>query len=103
MCPSSPDSDDPRVNPVVDGRASLLGLGCRRVLVCVAEKDILKDRGWLYYQVLNRIGWMGVVEIQETGEEDHAFHLYNLQSEKAKILIKRLAAFFNKDATPLLH
>ena len=50
----------------------------------MAEKDILKDRGWLYYQVLGRIGWMGVVEIQETEEEDHALPLYSLQSEKAK-------------------
>ncbi|KAL3505179.1 hypothetical protein ACH5RR_035020 [Cinchona calisaya] len=74
VCPSNPDHDDPRVNPMVDGGKSLVGLGCRRVLVCVAEKDTLKDRGWLYYQ-----------------------------SEKAQVLIKRLAAFFNRDMPPLVR
>ncbi|KAA8537731.1 hypothetical protein F0562_027279 [Nyssa sinensis] len=89
VCPSSPDNDDPRVNPVAEGAPSLVGLGCRRVLVCVAEKDVLRDRGLLYYQALGRSGWMGVVEIQETEGEDHAFHLHNLECEKARELIKR--------------
>ncbi|KAK2995154.1 hypothetical protein RJ640_025384 [Escallonia rubra] len=45
VCPSNLDNDDPRVNPVAEGGPSLVGLGCRRVLVSVAEKDLLKDRG----------------------------------------------------------
>ncbi|TXG46374.1 hypothetical protein EZV62_028123 [Acer yangbiense] len=53
ICPSNPDNDDPRVNPVVAGGPSLVGLGCRRALVCVAENDVLKDRdtsgSWLSY------------------------------------------------------
>ncbi|KAI9113203.1 hypothetical protein K1719_015728 [Acacia pycnantha] len=48
ICPSTPDQDDPRVNPVAEGSPSLAWLGCGRVSVCVAEKDILKERGWLY-------------------------------------------------------
>lgn len=60
VCPSAPDNDDPRVNPVAKGAPSLVGLGCRRVLVCVAEKDMLRDRGWLYFEALGRSGWMGV-------------------------------------------
>lgn len=96
VCPSAPDSDDPRVNPVAEGAPSLVGLGCRRVLVCVAEKDVLKDRGWLYYEALGRSRWMGVVEIKETESEDHAFHLNDLECEKAKDLIRSLAAFFNR-------
>ncbi|KAE9600047.1 putative carboxylesterase [Lupinus albus] len=51
-----PDNDDPRVNPVAEGAPSLAWLGCRRVLVCVAEKDVLRDRGWLYYNALGRSG-----------------------------------------------
>ncbi|KAJ6400092.1 hypothetical protein OIU84_015698 [Salix udensis] len=47
ICPSNPDNDDPRVNPVAGGAPSLAGLGCKRVLVCVAEHDVLKDRGRL--------------------------------------------------------
>ncbi|KAK0579382.1 hypothetical protein LWI29_025490 [Acer saccharum] len=101
ICPSNPDNDDPRVNPVVAGGPSLVGLGCRRALVCVAENDVFKDRGWVYYDALSKCGWMGVAEIIQTDGEDHAFHLHDLQSEKAKDLIGRLAAFFNRDMPPL--
>ncbi|CAN0922269.1 Probable carboxylesterase 13 [Linum grandiflorum] len=101
ICPSSPDNDDPRVNPVAEDGPGLVGLGCRRVLVCVAEKDVLRDRGWMYYEALGRSGWMGVVEISESEGEGHAFHLYDLEGENADTLIKRLAAFFNRDI-PLL-
>ncbi|GLU04289.1 hypothetical protein SLE2022_214480 [Rubroshorea leprosula] len=97
LCPSNPDNDDPRVNPLAEDGPGLVGLGCRRVLVCVAEKDILKDRGWAYYESLGRSGWMGVVEIMETEGEDHGFHLYDLESEKAQDLIRRLSAFYNRD------
>ncbi|KAK2660356.1 hypothetical protein Ddye_006889 [Dipteronia dyeriana] len=101
ICPSNPDNDDPRVNPVVAGGPSLVGLGCKRSLVCVAENDVLKDRGWVYYNAFSRCGWMGVVEIFETDGENHVFHLYDLQSEKARDLIGRLAAFFNRDMPPI--
>nr|XP_016446428.1 PREDICTED: probable carboxylesterase 2 [Nicotiana tabacum] len=96
-CPSNPDNDDPRINPMLEGEPSLTSLGCRRVLISVAEKDILKDRGWAYYQALGRSGWMGVVEIQETEGVDHVFHLNNLQCQKSKDLIKNLAHFFNRE------
>ena len=102
VCPSAPDNDDPRANPVAEGAPSLAQLGCRRVLVCVAEKDVLRDRGWLYYEALGRSGWMGVVEIEETEGEDHAFHLNDLKCEKARDLIKDLAIFFNKDMPPMI-
>ena len=102
ICPSAPDNDDPRINPVAKGAPSLAGLGCRRVLVCVAEKDILRDRGWLYFEALGRSGWMGVVEIEETKGENHGFHLNDLGGEKAKELIKLLADFFNREMPPLI-
>lgn len=99
LCPANPDNNDPRVNPVSIDGPSLVGLGCRRVLVlvCVAEKDVLRDRGWRYYEALGRGGWMGVVEIMETDGEGHGFHLNDLDCEKAKDLITRLAAFYNRD------
>ncbi|KAG5103673.1 hypothetical protein JHK84_048642 [Glycine max] len=100
VSPEMADNDDPRVNPVAEGAPSLGWLGCRRVLVCVAEKDVLRDRGWLYYNALSRSGWMGVVEVEETLGEGHAFHLYDLASHKAQCLIKRLALFFNRDQPP---
>jgi acetyl esterase/lipase len=98
ICPSNPDNDDPRLNPVAEGAPSLVGLGCKRVLVCVAEHDVLKDRGWLYYEALSRSGWMGVVEIFETQGEHHGFHYRDVECEKSKQLIQRLAAFYKTDA-----
>ncbi|KAK7310489.1 hypothetical protein RJT34_08042 [Clitoria ternatea] len=103
VCPSwvtDNYGDDPRVNPVEESAPSLAWLGCRRVLVCVAEKDVLRDGGWLYYNALSRSGWMGVVEIEETQGEDHGFHLYDLGSNKAQHLITCLAEFFNRDPPP---
>lgn len=100
VCPSMPDSDDPRLNPVAEGAPSLVGLGCGRALVCVAEKDVLRDRGLVYYTALAGSGWMGVAEMFETDGEDHAFHLHDLGCEKARDLIQRLAAFLNRDMLP---
>jgi len=100
VCPESPDNDDPRVNPVAEGAPNLAWLGCRRVLVCVAEKDVLRERGWIYYNALSRSGWMGVVEIEETHGEGHVFHLHDLASDRAQDFIKTLAFFFNRDQPP---
>ena len=102
VCHSSPDNDDPRINPVADGAPSLAWVGCRRVLVCVAEKDVFKDRGRLYYDVLSRGGWMGVVEIDETRDEDHVFYLHDLDGQNARDLIQGLASFFNRGMPPLI-
>ncbi|KAF8023127.1 hypothetical protein BT93_F0584 [Corymbia citriodora subsp. variegata] len=97
VCPSTPDSNEPWINPMADGAPSLAGLGCGRVLVCLAEKDLLRDRGRLYHEVLGRSGWTGAAEIMETEREGHAFHLYDLGGQKAKDLIRRLAAFLDRD------
>lgn len=102
VCPSLPDNDDPRVNPVAEDAPSLAELGCGRALVCVAENDVLRDRGLLYYQALAGSGWLGVAEMFQTDGEGHAFHLYDLGCEKARDLMQRLAAFFNRDMPPWL-
>ncbi|KAK4429020.1 2-hydroxyisoflavanone dehydratase [Sesamum alatum] len=97
VCPSEPDHDDPAINPVAEGGPSLARLGCWRVLVSVAEKDMLRDRGRVYFEVLSRSGWMGMVEIHEVEGEGHCFHLFDLNTEKAKERMRRLAGFFNRD------
>ena len=105
VCPSAESgSDDPRINPVAEDAPSLAGLGCGWVFVlgCVAEKDVLRDRCRLYYDLLSRSGWMGVVEIDETEDEDHVFYMNDLDGQHAKDLIRRLAAFFNRDMPPLI-
>ncbi|PON35399.1 Alpha/beta hydrolase fold [Trema orientale] len=70
-------------------------LGCRRVLVFVAEKDSLRDRGVGYYKALKKSEKKGLVEIVETQGEGNVFHLLNQESDKAKALIKKEGDFFN--------
>jgi len=94
LCPTSTGcDDDPKLNPEVD--PNLSSMGCDKVLVCVAEKDWLKDRGVAYYGTLGKSGWGGTVEILETKGEDHCFHLFNTEGENAAALMKKLVDFIN--------
>ncbi|KAF9622497.1 hypothetical protein IFM89_031901 [Coptis chinensis] len=93
VCPTTSGLDDPFVNPVNDPKFSKLG--CKRVLVCVAEIDTLKHRGRYYYENLGKNGWEGVVEFMEAEGENHVFHLFSPTCEKAGDLMKRVAAFMN--------
>ncbi|TKY71194.1 2-hydroxyisoflavanone dehydratase [Spatholobus suberectus] len=92
--PSAPGGiDDPTINPCAPGAPSLATLGCSKLLVCVAGKDRLRDRGVWYYEAVKNSGWQGQVELFEVEDEDHAFHIYNSQTENAKYMITRLASF----------
>jgi acetyl esterase/lipase len=96
VCPSDKGGDDLLINPFADGSPSLSNLACHKILVTVAEKDILRDRGRLYYEKLVNSGWTGKAEIVETLGEDHVFHIFDPNCEKAKSLIKRLSSFINQ-------
>ncbi|KAB2040760.1 hypothetical protein ES319_D02G105200v1 [Gossypium barbadense] len=96
VCPSDKGCDDPFINPFVDGSPDLAGLACHGILVIVAEKDILRDRGRFYYDKLVKSGRRGKAEIMENEGEDHVFHIFNPDCDKAKSLMKRLAAFLNQ-------
>ncbi|CDP18391.1 unnamed protein product [Coffea canephora] len=91
--PNTTGLDDPLLNPVME--SNLSRLGCRRVLVCVAEKDILKDRGWFYKEALEKSEWAGDVEVVEVAGEDHVFNLFFPKGENALSLLKKLASFIN--------
>ncbi|KAI3947683.1 hypothetical protein MKX01_034348 [Papaver californicum] len=92
VCPSTTaGNDDPLINPAND--PNLSSFGCDKVLVCVAEKDLLRDRGWFYYETLKKSGWEGVVEIMESKGEGHVFHLHNPSSENALNMMKFLVSF----------
>jgi acetyl esterase/lipase len=96
LCPTSTGcDDDPKLNPAVD--PNLSSLACSKVLVNVAEKDWLKDRGVAYYETLGKSGWGGTVELLETKGEDHCFHLFNANNENAKTLLKKLVDFIIGD------
>ncbi|CAN1133506.1 Probable carboxylesterase 7 [Linum perenne] len=85
--------DDPYINPAFDPK--LAGLGCSKVLVMVAEKDFLRDRGNYYYELLKGSGWKGEVEIVETNGEEHVFHLKDNDCANAVNMRKKICSFIN--------
>ncbi|XP_062019912.1 probable carboxylesterase 12 [Rosa rugosa] len=92
--PLTSGSDDPLLNPGKDPK--LGGLGCEKVLVCVAENDTLKHRNWYYSEVLRKSGWKGAVEVLEAkGEGGHVFHLFNPTCDSAQAMLKKITSFIN--------
>ncbi|CAN6222319.1 unnamed protein product [Urochloa humidicola] len=88
------DNDDPRLNPPDEEIASLT---CRRVLVAVAEKDSLRERGCRmfgrirdYYAVTG-----GEATLVESEGEDHGFHLYSPLRATSKKLLESIVRFIN--------
>ncbi|KAL9247826.1 hypothetical protein vseg_021214 [Gypsophila vaccaria] len=92
-CPESSGSDDPRINPGMD--QELRNLGVDKVLVCVAELDILRDRGYYYKDVLLKSGWNGDIRVIETFGETHAFHVLKPESPKADELMNKIVEFLH--------
>ncbi|KAF8034169.1 hypothetical protein BT93_C0446 [Corymbia citriodora subsp. variegata] len=95
MCPTSSGlDDDPKLNPAVD--PDLPKTACEKVLVCVAEKDWLRNRGVKYYEALCGSGWKGKAELEEAKDEGHCFHLFS-KNERAEQLINKMVDFITKD------
>ncbi|KAL3834335.1 hypothetical protein ACJIZ3_009071 [Penstemon smallii] len=92
-CPSSNGCDEPSINPGMD--SGLSSFGCKRVLVYVAEKDILRARGWHYKEALEKSGWGGEVEVVDVEGESHVFSVNFPDGKSAMAMFKRLASFLN--------
>ncbi|KAI3753180.1 hypothetical protein L2E82_25226 [Cichorium intybus] len=86
--------DDPLFNP--EKNPDLSGLGCSKILLCVAEKDNFKDRGLYYKELMDKSGWPGKLEMMETKQEDHVFFLFNTSSHNSHALRKRIYTFINQ-------
>lgn len=90
--------DNPMVNPVGEEDAACFAeLACSRLLVSVAEKDELRDRGVEYYHVVKQSGWKGEIDLFEDMGEGHYFHMVFPASDKAKAMINRVSSFIIKD------
>ncbi|XP_047064715.1 tuliposide A-converting enzyme 1, chloroplastic-like [Lolium rigidum] len=97
--PGSLGLDDPLVNPFVndEARAAVAKIPCERVLVCVAEADVLlKERGLWYYRELKASGYAGELDLLESMGVGHGFHMDMLHSEEGVKLQKRTVAFIRK-------
>ncbi|KAK4855359.1 hypothetical protein QYF36_006423 [Acer negundo] len=91
LYPSPSDGiDNVMVNPFAPEKPCLgKQIGCSRLLVSVAELDLLRDRGILYVNAVKESGFKGgVLELVQVDGEDHAFHILNYESENAKKMIK---------------
>ncbi|KAK8951568.1 putative carboxylesterase 2 [Platanthera zijinensis] len=98
VCPGSPGLDDPRVNPMAAGAPSLAALGSRRVLVTVAERDLFREKGREYYQMMRACGWGREATFYETKGKDHVFHIFRRPDQAAAELMRRLVGFFKEES-----
>uniref|UniRef100_A0A0D9XEK6 Alpha/beta hydrolase fold-3 domain-containing protein n=1 Tax=Leersia perrieri TaxID=77586 RepID=A0A0D9XEK6_9ORYZ len=97
VCPATTGGvDDPWINPLAAGAPPLDGLACGRVLVCLAEKDVISDRGRAYCEGLKASGWRGEVEVVEVAGHGHCFHLVDFNSDEAARQDDAIAAFVNR-------
>ncbi|CAD6263536.1 unnamed protein product [Miscanthus lutarioriparius] len=96
VCPGAVDGvDDPRMNPTAPGAPGLENLPCRKVMVCVAEGDVLRWRGKLYAEEAARA--RKDVELFESQGVGHVFYLLEPAQEKARELLDRIAAFVSTE------
>lgn len=95
--PGSPGLDDPLSNPFSEAAGgSAARVVAERVLVCVAEKDDLRDRGVWYYESLKASGYPGEVELLESKGEGHVFYCINPRCDKAREMEERVLSFLRK-------
>ncbi|KAF0889149.1 hypothetical protein E2562_022420 [Oryza meyeriana var. granulata] len=88
------DNDDHRIDPTDDEIASL---SCRRVLMAVAGRDTLRDRG---LRLAARMPGDVDVTLVESEGEDHGFHLYSPLRATSKKLMESIVQFINKPSPP---
>ena len=94
-------NEDPRLNPPDEEIASLT---CRRVLVAVAGKDTLRERGCRlldrFRDYYARTG--GEATLVESEGEDHGFHLYSPLRATSRRLMASIVHFINQPPAPEL-
>ncbi|GJN00337.1 hypothetical protein PR202_ga17762 [Eleusine coracana subsp. coracana] len=97
LYPGTTGLDDPLCNPFSDAAGgSAAKVAAERVLVCVAEKDDLRDRGVWYYEKLKESGYPGEVELLESKGEGHVFYCINPRCDKAREMQERVLSFLRK-------
>ena len=97
--PETTGLDDPFMNPMAVKERMEGVYKCEKVLIAVAQKDGLRDRGKLYYdkllEAVSSGDWNGHVEFYETEEEDHVFYLQNSSCDKAVEMMQKVVSFID--------
>ncbi|CAL5068125.1 unnamed protein product [Urochloa decumbens] len=99
VCPGAVGGeDDPRMNPTAPAAPGLENLACEKVMVCVAEGDVLRWRGKAYAEAVEKAKGHEVrVEVFESEGVGHVFYLLEPAAEKAKELLNRIAVFVSDE------
>lgn len=79
--------------PIFYSHSLMSNLCYSNILICTTEKDILRDKGWTYYDSLKKCGWKGQVETKEIQGEQHVFHWNNPTCDTTKVLMKWFDGF----------
>ncbi|XP_021774098.1 probable carboxylesterase 7 [Chenopodium quinoa] len=95
MCPTNEGPQDPRMKPAVEDLPRIV---CGRVLVVLAEKDVLYGAGNMYAEELIKSGWKGTVEIMENKDKDHCFNFSNFMDLEAIAIRQRIASFIHNQS-----
>ncbi|WVZ65226.1 hypothetical protein U9M48_014628 [Paspalum notatum var. saurae] len=95
VCPGTSGVDDPWINPLAADAPGLERLACARVLVCLAEKDVVRDRGRDYADALRASRWAGEVDVLEVKGQGHCFHLVDFACDDAVAQDDAIARFVN--------
>jgi acetyl esterase/lipase len=92
-------NDDPWINPS-DEDVAFESLTCRRALVAVAEKDLVRERVRAARGALPRVRWRrdGVTLVVSAGE-DHGFHLSGPPRASSIELLDHIVKFINKEGS----
>lgn len=94
VCPASAGVDDPMINPLAETAPDLGRMACEKIMVCVAEKDLLSVRTIAYYERLKE-KWAGGVELVVSHGMDHVFHLDEPGCDQAAELRDKVVAFLS--------
>ncbi|GER31375.1 alpha/beta-Hydrolases superfamily protein [Striga asiatica] len=86
--------DDQVINALSD--PTLSGLGCFKLMVCQLEKDQLTTSGLTYAEKVKESGWKGEIEVVVVDDEDHCFHIFDPETEKAKDMICHIANIISR-------
>ncbi|RLM58254.1 hypothetical protein C2845_PM18G05120 [Panicum miliaceum] len=93
-------NDDPRLNPPAE---HVMSLDCRRALIAVASKDLVRDRGCQYATWLRLGERCHEVTLIESKGEDHGFHLNPRAGASAVKLMDRVVDFINRTGRPSMN
>ncbi|KAJ8450811.1 hypothetical protein Cgig2_032436 [Carnegiea gigantea] len=92
MCPTNEGPMDRRMKAAPEDMARL---ACRRMVVIVAEKDMLREAGVKYVEELRKSGWKGSVELVENEGREHCFFLDDHRDREAVANMRRMVNFIH--------